>query len=111
MPKIFFNLKQGATLALEAPNCRSNPSALTEPPRFSLGPTPGRAMDINPAYRNDPCLTSKLKHTQRLIRIFRASIADLEASEPNSSLLFRVRDQLKIELKIWADVTGGQPCL
>jgi len=81
------------------------------PSRFFIATLQEATVQVNPTYQDVPFSASKIKHTQTLIRIFRTSISNWEASEPTYPLLPRVKDQLKRELKTLADVTEGQTCL
>ena len=62
---------------------------------------------INPVYGDVPYLPEKLRATKRLIGIYQETIAAWEAFEPDYYLLPQVRDQLKRELEMLADITGN----
>lgn len=110
MTTTFLSIKQGSRLSLGSPQAKSGHRLFVSSPGFSLSSTPGTLMNIDPAYLDVPFVQEKLKTTKTLIRIYRDNVATLEASEPDHPLLPLFKEQLKRELKTWADVTGDQPC-
>lgn len=110
MLETFLFIKRGATGSLRSPSGRSSKWTLTEPPCFFYPTHPRRLMTVNPVHQNDPYLALKIKHTKKLISIFKATVLKWEASESDYPLLNEVKEQLARYKKMLADITGGLPC-
>lgn len=110
MTKTFFYIKQGGHSSLRALAGEDLRRVLIDPPSFFSPYLTKVPMEIKPAYKDVPFVQEKLKALQHLIKITRATIVTWEASGPNYSLLPQVKEQLKRQLKLWADVTEDQLC-
>jgi len=90
---------------------KSSGDTLIDPPLTFSTSSPGASMRINPTYKDVPLIQEKLKILKQYIKADRATIAMWKRLDPNYPLLYKVKDQLEANLKIWADIVKDSPCL
>lgn len=110
MTKTFFCVKREAAFSLGSPDGKRSHTPPALPPRLTIHPTEGTSMCISPEYRKMPHVHERVKELKTLILIDRACVSDWEASNPPYPLLPRVKEQIRDNEKLLAEITGAGPC-
>lgn len=110
MTETFFYIKRGDLPSLRFLADEDSTRVLIDPPPLFISTPPRTLITVKPPYKDVPFIQEKLQVLKNLIALDKSTIAYLEAQWPNDELLPKLKEQLERNLKLWADVTGGQPC-